>query len=122
MNAAPFDHALRAWGYAPGGYSVTCSDCGQRADGLDKRARRCRPCAEVAMRGEPLVMKRVDLEDTGAVAGMMVIAAIGTITDFRVGEVVVDTLDRRWRLRHVQPRPEDTPHPTRNAVLVGVAA
>ena len=121
MNT-PSDHALRAWGYAPGNDSVTCSDCGQRADGVDKRARRCRPCAVTALRGEPLVLKRVDLEETASIAGMMVIGAVGTVDDFRVGEVVIDTLDRRWRLKHVLPRLEDMPHPTRNAVLVGVAA
>jgi len=37
---------LKPYGYAPGGYMGTCFDCSERSFDLDKRAVRCRPCAE----------------------------------------------------------------------------
>lgn len=39
---------LKAFGYAPGDYVMTCKGCGERAWHVDKRASRCRPCAEKA--------------------------------------------------------------------------
>jgi hypothetical protein len=36
---------LKAYGYAPGSYSCVCFTCKKVSD-LDKRATRCRPCAE----------------------------------------------------------------------------
>lgn len=44
-NDEPTSADLLAFGYAPGGYMVTCSDCRERYFDLDKRARRCRDCA-----------------------------------------------------------------------------
>lgn len=38
---------LKHYGYAPGNYMSRCSDCGQ-TPAMDKRATRCRPCAEAA--------------------------------------------------------------------------
>lgn len=38
---------LKHYGYAPGNYMSRCSDCGQTPV-MDKRATRCRPCAETA--------------------------------------------------------------------------
>lgn len=40
-----WEHLL-AYGFAPGGYLVTCSTCRVVKTGLDKRAINCRPCAE----------------------------------------------------------------------------
>lgn len=37
---------LKRFGYAPGDYMNLCSDCGETVTGVDKRAQRCRPCAE----------------------------------------------------------------------------
>ena len=39
---------LKAYGYAPGGYMNKCVTCEQMVSDLDKRAIRCRPCAEKA--------------------------------------------------------------------------
>lgn len=39
---------LVAYGYAPGGYMGRCRACGAERLDLDKRATRCRPCAEAA--------------------------------------------------------------------------
>lgn len=37
---------LRQYGYAPGGYIITCFDCREKVWNCDKRAAICRPCAE----------------------------------------------------------------------------
>jgi hypothetical protein len=37
---------LKQYGYAPGGYIITCFDCKQKVWDCDKRASICRPCAE----------------------------------------------------------------------------
>jgi hypothetical protein len=37
---------LMVYGYAPGSYMGNCFTCQQGVTGLDKRATRCRPCAE----------------------------------------------------------------------------
>lgn len=37
---------LKCYGYAPGNYMSTCFMCRRVVSGLDKRAIRCRPCAE----------------------------------------------------------------------------
>ena len=34
------------YGYAPGGYIITCFDCKEKVWNCDKRAAICRPCAE----------------------------------------------------------------------------
>jgi hypothetical protein len=39
---------LKGYGYAPGNYMSRCHSCCQVVSGLDKRAMRCRPCAEAA--------------------------------------------------------------------------
>jgi hypothetical protein len=41
----PWGH-LKRYGYAPGNYMSRCSTCDQVVSGLDKRAIRCKPCAE----------------------------------------------------------------------------
>ena len=40
----PWEH-LKAYGYAPGGYMMTCRGCNTTVTGVDKRASRCMPCA-----------------------------------------------------------------------------
>lgn len=37
---------LKDYGYAPGDYMITCRGCGKTVEGVDKRASRCRFCAE----------------------------------------------------------------------------
>jgi hypothetical protein len=37
---------LKPYGYAPGNYLSRCHRCKQIADGVDKYAITCRPCAE----------------------------------------------------------------------------
>jgi hypothetical protein len=37
---------LKQYGYAPGGYIITCFDCKETVWDCDKRASICRPCAE----------------------------------------------------------------------------
>jgi len=44
MHTPPTD--LRDYGYVTGNYMNTCSGCKQMMHGVDKRAYRCRPCAE----------------------------------------------------------------------------
>jgi hypothetical protein len=39
---------LKAYGYAPGGYMMSCRGCGNQVIFVDKRASRCRSCAEAA--------------------------------------------------------------------------
>lgn len=39
---------LKPYGYAPGNYMIRCSSCRQIVQDVDKRAWRCRACAEVA--------------------------------------------------------------------------
>ena len=54
---------LKAYGYAPGGYMMTCRGCNKQVIDVDKRASRCRTCAETAyakdthppQRTEPLI-------------------------------------------------------------------
>lgn len=46
----PRELTLHDFGYAPGNYSIKCLDCGQEALWCDKRAARCKTCAEQAMR------------------------------------------------------------------------
>lgn len=55
---------LKRYGYAPGNYMCRCHRCGQVADGLDKRANCCRPCAEDAHAAKPAAQSQpmVDLE------------------------------------------------------------
>lgn len=36
---------LKVYGYAPGGYMMTCRGCNTTVIGVDKRALRCKPCA-----------------------------------------------------------------------------
>jgi len=36
---------LKAYGYAPGNYMMTCRGCNTEVIGVDKRASRCKPCA-----------------------------------------------------------------------------
>lgn len=43
----PWEH-LKAYGYAPGGYMMTCRGCNSTVTGVDKRASRCMPCATKA--------------------------------------------------------------------------
>lgn len=50
---------LKRYGYAPGNYMCRCHRCGQVADGLDKRANCCRPCAEEAHAAKPAVPEDV---------------------------------------------------------------
>lgn len=38
---------LVAYGYAPGNYTITCYGCVQYINDCDKRATRCKPCAEL---------------------------------------------------------------------------
>jgi hypothetical protein len=47
-----FADRLMAVGYAPGGYSIWCQRCRKMANGCDKRAITCHPCA-VAMVNAP---------------------------------------------------------------------
>jgi hypothetical protein len=42
----PPSRELIDYGYAPGAYMSTCIDCTQRMEGVDKRCRVCKPCAE----------------------------------------------------------------------------
>jgi hypothetical protein len=44
---------LKAYGYAPGNYMSRCHSCCQVVSGLDKRAMRCRPCAEAVAAPHP---------------------------------------------------------------------
>ena len=37
---------LKAYGYAPGGYMMICRGCKNEVINVDKRALRCRACAE----------------------------------------------------------------------------
>ena len=39
---------LKKYGYAPGNYSIMCHDCHRERIDCDKRAIRCRDCAEIA--------------------------------------------------------------------------
>jgi hypothetical protein len=41
---AALEH-LKAYGYAPGGYMMTCRSCNTVVIDVDKRASRCKPCA-----------------------------------------------------------------------------
>lgn len=40
-----WEHLIQ-FGWAPGGYLIKCGDCGEQPWWCDKRAWRCRPCAE----------------------------------------------------------------------------
>jgi len=45
-----FSELLRSFGWAPGGYMFSCADCGKdHQSAADKRAFRCKPCAEKAV-------------------------------------------------------------------------
>jgi hypothetical protein len=46
MNTDTDWQHLKAYGYAPGGYMNRCIGCAQIVEWVDKRACRCRPCAE----------------------------------------------------------------------------
>lgn len=45
-RAAQPSRDLIDYGYAPGGYAITCFDCKEKAWDCDKRASVCKPCAE----------------------------------------------------------------------------
>lgn len=42
----PADPVLLAYGYAPGNYMIKCIDCGATPIDCDKRAARCKQCAQ----------------------------------------------------------------------------
>ena len=44
-DTEPFEHLIK-FGYAPGGYWYRCCDCALDIIGGDKRAVRCRLCAQ----------------------------------------------------------------------------
>jgi len=53
------------YGFAPGGYSITCGDCGETFEECDKRALRCLNCAVLAAKAidagrKPEALKTVD--------------------------------------------------------------
>lgn len=41
-----FDRRLLDFGYAPGGYIIKCFDCKEQSWDCDKRALRCKECAQ----------------------------------------------------------------------------
>lgn len=51
-NESPFDPQLLNFGYAPGNYIIKCWDCKQDRWDCDKRAARCKECAERRMRDQ----------------------------------------------------------------------
>jgi hypothetical protein len=67
---------LKAYGYAPGNYMMTCRGCNTEVIGVDKRASRCKPCAikaaaQPAPVQEPAAVARVDdLERGGRVRAL----------------------------------------------------
>jgi DNA-directed RNA polymerase subunit RPC12/RpoP len=52
--SADWEH-LKAHGYAPGSYMGNCLTCQKGVTGLDKRAIRCRPCAERLHTEQPTI-------------------------------------------------------------------
>lgn len=44
---------LKEFGYAPGGYMMRCMDCKKEVIGVDKRALRCKDCAEDLYKNKP---------------------------------------------------------------------
>ena len=44
---------LKEFGYAPGDYMMHCRDCKQEVIGVDKRALRCKDCAENLYKNKP---------------------------------------------------------------------
>ncbi len=52
---------LKAYGYAPGNYMMTCCGCNTEVIGVDKRASRCKPCAiKAAAQRKPLTDEQID--------------------------------------------------------------
>lgn len=59
---------LKNYGYAPGGYMTRCRTCGDTPI-MDKRAWRCRPCAEAAYSNGPAQREQEAESSIGAEVG-----------------------------------------------------
>ena len=57
---------LKTYGYAPGGYMMTCHGCNKQVINVDKRASLCRPCAKTAYAKDTYPPQRKPLTDEQA--------------------------------------------------------
>lgn len=124
---------LKPYGYAPGGYMSRCRDCGDTPI-MDKRAWRCRTCAEAAhangqAQREQEAEAAIDAEEGPLlVAARKVISGSQSVDSCHGGYVVPAELWlalqgevmeqlREHASRALAPTPAAQPDPTRMAVL-----